>query len=185
MVPHVKTAQEAKQIAEQTRFYPIGMRALDGGNADGAYAAVPTARYIEHANHERFVVVQIEDPQAMEQLDDIAATPGIDMLFFGPGDYSQGLGIPGQIDDPRIEQARRRVAEAAERHGKFAGTVSGPDRIPATIDLGYRFISVGADVVALGNAFRQTIARFDSATNGHTSKTTDDGPAPNTAPRVY
>ncbi|MEX0741535.1 MAG: aldolase/citrate lyase family protein, partial [Phycisphaeraceae bacterium] len=118
MVPHVMSANEAKQIAHQTRFHPIGRRALDGGNADGAYATVPTAPYIDHANAERFVIVQIEDPEAMDELDGIAATPGIDMLFFGPGDYSQGLGVPGKLNDPRVDEARRAIAQAAQRHGK-------------------------------------------------------------------
>ena len=94
MVPHVMSAEDAHSIARQTRFHPIGMRALDGGNADGAYCKVDLKTYLEHGNTQKLVIAQIEDPQAVDSLDDIAQTKGIDMLFFGPGDYSHALGVP-------------------------------------------------------------------------------------------
>ena len=124
----------------------------------------PLARYIEHANQERFVAVQIEDPEPLEELDAIAATQGIDMLFFGPGDFTQAIGAPGSFGDPRVDDARRRVAEAAARHGKFAGTVGSIETLPSLIETGYRFVSVGADVVALTERFRAVAEAF-----GHVS----------------
>lgn len=160
MVPHVMSGLEAVQIATQTRFHPLGRRALDGGNADGAYCGAPLATYLRHANEQRLIIVQIEDPEVMAELDVIAAVPGIDMLFFGPGDFTHGLGIPGRFDDPRVHEARRLVAEAARRHGKFAGTVTSADGIETCRTLGYRLLSVGADVVALGEAFRSVAAAF-------------------------
>jgi 4-hydroxy-2-oxoheptanedioate aldolase len=125
MVPHVMSPQDATDIVRVTRFHPLGKRPLDGGNADGAYCKVDLKTYIEHANTQKLVIAQIEDPEAVDTLDEIAQVGGIDMLFFGPGDYSHALGIPGNFDDPRIAEARQRVAEAATRHGKFAGTVGG------------------------------------------------------------
>lgn len=160
MVPHVQTADEARQIAEQTRFQPLGLRALDGGNTDGAFTLAPLDEYIAHANTQRFVVVQIEDPKAMAQLDDIAAVEGIDMLFFGPGDFSHGLGIPGQMDDSRIKEARSAVAQAAKKHGKFAGTVASLENHKAIEQLGYNFISIGADVVVLQQQFSAVAKAF-------------------------
>ena len=160
MVPHVMSADDARGVARQTRFHPIGMRALDGGNADGAYCKVDLKTYLEHANTQKLVIAQIEDPQAVEALEDIAQVEGIDMLFFGPGDYSHALAIPGQFDDPRIADARRRVAEAAIKHGKFAGTVGGPTTLDQLTALGYSFISTGADVVGLGNYFADLAAAF-------------------------
>jgi 4-hydroxy-2-oxoheptanedioate aldolase len=86
------------------------------------------------------------------------------MLFFGPGDYSHALGIPGEFDDPRITEARKRVAEAAIRHGKFAGTVGGVAAIKGLVEQGYRFISTGADVVGLGNYFTDIASAFNKTT---------------------
>jgi 4-hydroxy-2-oxoheptanedioate aldolase len=163
MVPHVMNLHEAKTIVHQTRFHPIGRRALDGGNADGGYTIVPTEVYVEQSNRERFVIVQIEDPEAMEELDAIAALPGLDMLFFGPGDFAHGLGRVGEYDHPAVLDARGRVAEAARAHGKYAGTVASAANVSELIALGYRFLSVGADVVALTSQFRAYAAAFGEA----------------------
>ena len=100
MVPHVMSAEDAASVVRMTKFPPVGKRAVDGGNADGAYCNVPFLEYLEQANKERFVVLQIEDPEAVEELDEIAAVPGYDMLLFGAGDYSVAIGKPGQVDDP-------------------------------------------------------------------------------------
>jgi 4-hydroxy-2-oxoheptanedioate aldolase len=149
MVPHIMSADDAKHVARMTRFHPIGLRPADGGNADGAYCAIPFTDYIKQANEERFVIVQIEDPEPLDQLDEICAVPGIDMIFFGPGDFSQAIGAPGQMDHPKIAEARKLVAAAARKHGKFAGTVSSPDAIGSIIEMGYQFINCASDVIAL------------------------------------
>lgn len=163
MVPHVMSAADAKQVAYYTKFHPIGRRPLDGGNADGGYTALALADYMKQANEQRFTLIQIEDPEPLEQLDAIAATPGIDVIFFGPGDMTQGLGVPGKFDHPKLLEARRRIPEAARKHGKFAGTVGNPGNLNELIALGYQFISMGADVVALVQSFAQTVSAFNNA----------------------
>jgi len=99
------------------------------------------------------VIVQIEDPEPMKELDAIAAVTGIDMLFFGPADFSHGIGAPGKLDDPRIADARQQIADAARTHGKFAGTVGTIASLPSLHAQGYQFVSVGADVIALREYF--------------------------------
>jgi 4-hydroxy-2-oxoheptanedioate aldolase len=158
MIPHVMSADDARQVARQTRFHPIGRRALDGGNSDGAYCGTSTQDYIAHANRHTLVIVQIEDPEPMAELDAIAAVDGIDMLLFGPGDFSQGIGAPGNFDDPRIADARQRIADTARRHGKFAGTVGTMASRPSLHAQGFQFVNVGADVIALREYFGQIAA---------------------------
>lgn len=165
MVPHVMSKQDALDIVRSTRFYPIGRRPLDGGNADGAFCLADLNDYMQHANTQKLLILQIEDVEALEVVDDIASVEGIDMLFFGPGDFSQSLGIPGQFDDPRIADARQRVAEAAINHGKFAGTVASPDTAPGMIDMGYRFLNVGADVIGLGEYFKRIAVAVNNASS--------------------
>jgi 4-hydroxy-2-oxoheptanedioate aldolase len=162
MVPHVMSAADALQTARQTRFHPIGRRALDGGNADGAYCRIPVRDYIEQANRERFVIVQIEDPEPLEELDAIAAVEGIDMLFFGPGDFSHAIGCAGELNAPPVVEARRRIAAAARRHGKFAGTVGSTETIASLVDLGYQFINIGADVTMLTSGFGHVAQAFSA-----------------------
>lgn len=154
MVPHLMSLEEAKQIVYYTKFHPIGRRPLDGGNADGAYCLVDPLDYIKQANEQRFTVVQIEDPEPLTQLEEICALPGIDMIFFGPADFSQGIGAPCDWNDTRIDETRRLVAATARKHGKIAGTVGGTGNFDHLVELGYNFISVGADVVGLAQYYQ-------------------------------
>ncbi len=163
MIPHVMSADDARRIVWQTKFHPLGRRPVDGGNSDGAYCSVSLTDYMAHANAQRFVALQIEDPEPLDELNEIAALPGVDMLFFGPGDFTQGIGCPGQFDHPKVDEARRAVADAAVRHGKVAGTVASLQSLQSTIEAGYRFISVGADVVGLRDYFAQIAAAFNAA----------------------
>jgi 4-hydroxy-2-oxoheptanedioate aldolase len=158
MVPHVMSLADAQAVVRMTRFHPIGRRPVDGGNADGAYCGIEFTEYLKQANEQRFVVVQIEDPEPLAELDAIAALPGIDMLFFGPGDFSHGIGAPGVWNHPRLLDARRRVAESARAHGKFAGTVGSPANMDELVALGYRFLNLGADVVALSQHCQSIMA---------------------------
>lgn len=161
MVPHVMSAKDAESIVRMTRFHPQGLRAIDGGNADGAYTNLDFNEYLQQANRERFVILQIEDPEPLKDLDAIAALPGYDMLFFGPGDFSQGIGKPGDWNHPELIKARKMVAEVANKHGKFAGTTGGVDRLDEFLSMGYQFVSVGADVVGLSAYFHSLVDKFN------------------------
>lgn len=163
MVPHLMSVADVKQVVRTTRFHPLGRRPVDGGNTDGAFCRIPFTEYIDQANRERFVIVQIEDPEPLAELEAIAAVPGYDMLFFGPGDFSHAIGKPGQIDAPEVVKTRKLVAEVARRHGKFAGTVSAPDGIRQRLDEGYQFLNVGADVLGLVNYFDSVSKAFSQA----------------------
>jgi 4-hydroxy-2-oxoheptanedioate aldolase len=155
MVPHVMDPDDARAVIRQTKFQPIGLRPVDGGNPDGDFCEIPPAEYAELANRNRMVILQIEDPSAVESVDEIAAIEGVDMLFYGPGDYSHALGIIGQMDDPRIDQARRKVAEACAKAGVFAGTVASLQNYKEYLDMGYQFMNLGADVRALVDYYKQ------------------------------
>ena len=168
MVPHLMSADEAKEIVRFTRFHPIGQRPLDGGNADGFYCNIPVTDYMEQANQERFVILQIEDTQAVEELNAIADQEGIDMLLFGAGDYTQAIGEPGNFDHPEVVKVRKQVAATARKYGKYAGALGTPDMHQQLIEMGYSFIVTGADVVGLS----QYCASIAEACGIHTSNET-------------
>lgn len=149
MVPHLMGLEDAKKIVYYTKFYPVGRRPVDGGNSDTCFGGEEMNNYIRQANEQRFIVVQIEDPEPMAELEDICAMPGIDMIFFGPADYSQGIGKPFQFGCSELTEARKRIAQTARKHGKFAGTVGTPETMKDLVAMGYQFINVGADVEAL------------------------------------
>lgn len=157
MIPHLMSLEEAKQIVYYTKFYPIGRRPIDGGNADGKFCLIGTADYIAEANRERFNIVQIEDPEPMAELEEICALPGIDMIFFGPADFSHAIGIPEDPSNERTRQARALVAKTARKHGKMAGTVGGLGNREELIAEGFNFINLGADVIALTQCFGEIV----------------------------
>ena len=78
------------------------------------------------------------------------SVPGIDIIFFGPGDFSQSVGKPGDLNCSEVVAARKKVAECALKHGKFAGTVGSIQNVNELHDLGYQFVNLGADVVSFG-----------------------------------
>jgi 4-hydroxy-2-oxoheptanedioate aldolase len=170
MVPHIMSAQDARNLVKMTRFHPFGLRALDGGNTDGGYCSVPQQDYLRDSNEQRFVIGQIEDPEAVEELDDIAAVPGIDILLFGPGDFSHALGAPGDFSHPKLIEARKRMVAACKEHGKFAATVGTLDNLEELLDMGFQYVNLGSDVRAVGNACENTISKFQEATSKAPSK---------------
>ena len=157
MVPHLMSYEEAKKVVYYTKFHPIGRRPLDGGNADGKYCLVDSMEYMRQANDERFTVIQIEDPEPMDELEEICALPGIDMIFFGPADFSQGIGKPCEMSNPELLDARKKVAQCARRHGKIAGTVGSLANAKQLADEGFNFINISADVLALGSHYKAII----------------------------
>lgn len=160
MVPHVASAEEARAIVDMTRFYPVGRRAMDGGNIEGRFCQIPVTDYIAHSNTERLLIFQIESPEALEQVEKIAAVPGFDVLLFGPGDFSHRIGKAGQMNAPEVVAARQRVAAAARAGGKYAMV---PGMLAPRAELereGWHVFTVGADVLELGNGFNAKVAAF-------------------------
>jgi 4-hydroxy-2-oxoheptanedioate aldolase len=160
LVPHIMNLEEAKQVVQMTRFHPIGKRAIDGGSADGAYTRMDFGAYLKDSNEQRFVILQIEDPEVLPDIEAIAALDGVDGLFFGPGDFSQGIGAPGQWDHPQLVEARKLVAKVARKYNKIAATSGGIDSLDSFLEMGYNFVNVGADVVGLNGYCNNLIDRF-------------------------
>ena len=160
MVPHIMNLKDAENVVRTTRFHPIGRRPVDGGNADGMYTMINFKEYIKEANEKRFIVFQIEDPEPLDELDKIAQLDGYDMLFFGPADFSHGIGHPAEFDNPFLVETKRKIPQIAKKYGKFAGTVGNLQNLQELIDLGYNFINLGADVVGLTKYYSEIADTF-------------------------
>ena len=161
IIPQIESLADAKQIEEFTKFPPIGKRGLDGGNNDGNNPKLNMHDYIEQANQERLVIYQVETPEVMKDIEAIAEMQGVDALFFGPGDYSLTLGVPGQMDHPDVVAARKKVAEVARKNNKIAATPGGPGVAKNYIDMGYNLLNIGADVVALSDYAEKLVNEFE------------------------
>ena len=125
MFPFVNNAQIARQLVRAVKFPPLGDRGVDGAGMDADYtlaAWTPGSDYCGEANRETFILAQIESPEALENVEEIAAVEGIDCLFVGPADLTRRMSsLPG--NEPFVlDDAVRRVADAASRAGKAWGS---------------------------------------------------------------
>lgn len=154
MVPHCMSGAEAAGIVRSTKFQPVGLRPWDGGNSDGPFCMRPAEEYMAFANRERFVIVQIEDKEAVDVMEDIVATEGIDIIFLGPGDLSHSYGIPGQFDHPLIQEAVDQLAALCRKHNRFWGMPCPPQKAPELIAKGARLLAAGSDVTVITDKFR-------------------------------
>lgn len=137
---------------ESAKYAPRGKRGLAGVRAN-RYGAIPLDRWVQDANEQTTIVVQIETAGALSDLEPIAAEPDLDILYVGPNDLTQALGVPGQYADPRYKEALGRIARQAKTSGKTAGIMLGQsDQIPALRDLGYTFFTTSDRSLVLQSA---------------------------------
>jgi 4-hydroxy-2-oxoheptanedioate aldolase len=118
-------------------------------------------RYLHEANEQTFVVIQIEDPGALANAEAIAQVEGVDVLFFGPADFSILSGIPGQFDHAKMKEAMRQIAAAAKNAGKHWGMPCGStEAAQQVMELGGRFIAYGCDLIWVKSGLEEAQRRF-------------------------
>jgi 4-hydroxy-2-oxoheptanedioate aldolase len=161
MYPRCDSADEAREVVKWAKFAPLGRRGFDGGNPDMPYCTMPVDQYVKQANDETFIVVQLEDRDAVANARAIAEVEGVDVLFFGPADFTVLSGIPGQFDHPMVDEAIRAVAAAAKAAGKHWGMPVGtPERAKQLLEMGARLLAHGADIIWLKNGLEETRRKF-------------------------
>jgi 4-hydroxy-2-oxoheptanedioate aldolase len=156
IVPHVNTAAEARAIVRECKFPPDGNRGLDGVEPPARFGYIPGAEYVKQANQETCIIIQIEEPEAVENVEEIATVPGIDVLMIGPGDLTLRYGCYGQITEPEPWAAVERVAAAAKRNGKQWGLPVGTAELAEKyMDMGARFFAHGSVWGFVSSGFEQ------------------------------
>jgi len=162
MVPHVGTAEETQALVSATKFPPIGDRGLDNAGFDSDFRINPDSQqYSEDANRETFIVVQIETPAAVENVEKIAAVPGLDLMFVGPGDLGLRLCQDGDADGSRLEAAHERVAAAAKANGIAWGCPSGgAEGIKHRQSQGAQFLANVGEFFMFHNGLHAGVAEF-------------------------
>ncbi|HOF19497.1 MAG TPA: aldolase/citrate lyase family protein [Phycisphaerae bacterium] len=156
MYPRCDDAAEAAEVVKWAKFPPLGRRGLDGGNPDAPYCTVPTAQYIERANRQTFIIIQVEEQHAVDNAHEMARIEGVDVLFLGPNDFAALNGVPGQTDHPIVKRAIRKLAEAAGAAGKAWGTIcNSPAHARELMDMGATFLAHGADIVLIRQAYER------------------------------
>jgi len=154
--PFTRTPELARQAVAACRYPPRGLR---GSGATLAQFRWPVPRgYYDFADENVLVVAVVEDTSAVSRIDEIAATPGIDVLFIGTSDLSFSLGLRGAQDHPRLAEAVAKIVTAAKRHGKVLGR---PARTPAEVrrfqKQGFRFFMTATDLELMADGSAQLL----------------------------
>lgn len=152
LFPRIESEAQAWAAIQSVKFAPQGKRGLGGVRAN-RYGTLPLDRFVADSNEKTLVAIQIETADALGELPSLARLPGLDVLFVGPNDLTQALGIPGQYNESRYQVAVRDIAQAARAAGKTAGIMLGrADQIPGLAKLGYRFFTTSDRTLVLESA---------------------------------
>ena len=161
LVPGVRTADEARDIVSYTRFPPNGVRSW-GPLRASAYT-LDNDDYLERADDNILVSLILETRDAVENLEEICAVPGVDVLTIGPWDLSLELGLdPRQLPLPEVEQITMRAQQIGRRHGVEIGvSASSPEGLRERQQQGFTFIQYGPDYNLFVNAVTEGVAALN------------------------
>ncbi|MFV0491523.1 MAG: HpcH/HpaI aldolase family protein [Pseudorhodobacter sp.] len=156
LVPRISTAEEARAAVAATRYPPQGVRGVGPGRAAGFGYGIPD--YLASANDRILLAVQAETPGALENIDEIAAVEGLDMIFIGPGDLGVTLGALGPKGRPRLTAAIKRITKAAHAAGKPVGIFCATGKeVRKWRALGISFFIIANDARHLGQATTRSL----------------------------
>lgn len=159
MAPMVGSAEEARHIVSCTRYPPGGRRGAAFGFASDDYLGGSVTEKIEVANARTLVICLIETEEGVRNIDEIAAVPGVDVLWLGHFDMTNFLGIPAQFDHPKYIDAIDRMVAAARKHNKVLGFMSADDQWSRTYwNKGFRLFAYGVDSMLLQGALSAGLA---------------------------
>jgi 4-hydroxy-2-oxoheptanedioate aldolase len=162
MFPFVQNADEARRAVAYTRYPPDGVRGVAGMQRASRYSTVPN--YAKHAADEQCVIVQIETLPALEQLPAIAAVPGVDSIFIGPGDLSASMGHLGDIAHPAVQEKLKHGAQLCRQLGKPCGIVGpNPDMVGKFIEYGYSWVAIGSDLSLMIGRAQEWLGKLKGA----------------------
>ena len=158
IAPHVSTREETELVVNACRYAPAGTRGLITLGTHTGFEHPDAAAWIEAQNRELLVAVKVESAPGIENVEEIAAVPGLDAILVGPGDLSATMGIPGRMDHPRLEQAIERMLAACRQNGIAGGPhVGSAEAVRKWADRGATFMSYGMDGAMLLEASRRAV----------------------------
>lgn len=159
IVPMVNSAQAAKAAVDACRYPPLGNRSIGTGRASGY--GLNIKEYLKNANEQLSVILQIEHIDAVNNINAIVTTTGIDAYFLGPFDLSASLGQMGNIDHPDVINCINIVQKACNKHNKPLGIyAANTQQAKIYIEMGFSFICVGQDSIFLQQAALKTLAEL-------------------------
>jgi 2-keto-3-deoxy-L-rhamnonate aldolase RhmA len=141
----VQNADDAARAVAATRYPPLGVRGMSGMTRASRFGTAP--QYLKSADAGMGVIVQLETPQALAQLEAIAAVDGVDAIFVGPADLSASMGHVGQFTHPEVMRAMGDAAQRCRQLGKPVGSVgSTPEVVSQYRAMGFDYLAISSDM---------------------------------------
>lgn len=166
LFPFVQNAEEARRAVAATRYPPDGVRGMAGMSRGSRFGTVPD--YYKAANRQIGVIVQLETPAAVHQLEDIAAVEGVDAIFLGPADLSGAMGHVGNLTHPAVMDLMTQAAQRCKTLGKPVGTVGGTADVVAQYRAaGYTFVAIASDLGLLMRGAQAAVAALRTTGSEH------------------
>lgn len=160
-VPQINNAKEAENVVKFAKFYPYGMRGVCRFVRAADYSNCDRYEFFENSK-DVLIILQLEGIKAIENLDEILEVDGVDILFIGPYDLSQSLGIPGQVNNPIVVDAMKGIVEKARAKGKKVGTfVDTPADLKMWKEIGVQYLSYSVDVGIFMDACKDLRKSFE------------------------
>ena len=146
--PHVDDAKIAKRLVSNCLYPPKGHRSMTGVLPQLDFKQKPIAEVAKLINDNMLIVIMLESPEAISNVDSIAAVEGVDVILIGTNDLCMEMGIPGDYNNPKVKEAYRKVIESCMRHGKTPGMggVYNEKLMSEYIGMGMKFILSGSDL---------------------------------------
>ncbi len=162
LIPHVSTAEKAEMLVDAVKFPPLGDRGLDNAGLDADFYLHDADEFVAWANRETFLCVQIETPLGVRNVDSIAAVPGVDMIFVGPGDLGLRLRQSGEMS---LDEAWEIVAAACKKHSvAFGGPTLAFDEMQKRKGQGAQLLVNSSEFQNWSTALADNVQRFDELT---------------------
>jgi 2-keto-3-deoxy-L-rhamnonate aldolase RhmA len=159
IAPHVDTVEIAEQVVKWVKYPPVGERSIGVARAHGYGLDVDS--YMNSANEQIAIIVQIEHVKGAQDIDKILDVDGVDAVLIGPYDLSGSLGKPGEVNDPEVEGYISRIRDACLKRKKPIGIIGiTVDAAKPFLDQGYSLIAVGIDTMIFGHAARYILAKM-------------------------
>ena len=156
MIPETSSPEEVRLVVERTKYAPLGNRGYSASQRSANYSNMNAAEYARLSNENTMVVVYCETAEAIRNLDDMLSVEGVDVVFVGPFDLTQALGVTGEPGHPKVLEAIDMIVKKVQAAGKAAGIIA-PNATVAKrlIEQGFRYIVLGSD-----QAFIQGMGRM-------------------------
>jgi len=153
-VPHVETGKDAKKIIQYSKYHPSGERGMAPSTRAGKYTLKTDKNLLKKANDENLIVVTLESENSLDNIAEMIEVDGVDVIYIGPYDLSQAMGLPGEVDHPKVINKMESIFSFINKSGKISGSFANtPERAKRLKNIGVNYLTCETDGTLLRAAF--------------------------------